>query len=179
MKYEDKDPSFYSSLKQSFSPLMQIWQHSVNRKDLQALTIVGTPRNNLEPDTLAELRLDHWLYFIMFCCRVFVPVRLTRVYIRIHADTAGSVFLQILAHCAIVKTLTLQASSVKKVIQIYSSLHPNYGANPIQLFLQMAILHSCPRPLKITLSTSNLDFSYLKGVPLLFVWIKNLKLSFE
>ena len=30
----------------------------MNRKDLQALTLVGPPRDNLEPEPLAELHLD-------------------------------------------------------------------------------------------------------------------------
>ena len=32
---------------------------SVSRKDLQALTLVGPPRDNLEPDPLAVLNLDN------------------------------------------------------------------------------------------------------------------------
>ena len=37
---------------------------SVNRKDLQALTLVGTPMDNWEPDPLAVLDPDNWLYMM-------------------------------------------------------------------------------------------------------------------
>ena len=34
----------------------------MNKKDLQALTLVGPPRDNPELDPLAVLHLDNWLY---------------------------------------------------------------------------------------------------------------------
>ena len=37
-------------------------EHSVNRKDLQALTLVGPPRDNPEQDPLAILHLENRLY---------------------------------------------------------------------------------------------------------------------
>ena len=37
-------------------------EHSANRKDLKALTLVGPPRNNPEPDYLALLHLDNRLF---------------------------------------------------------------------------------------------------------------------
>ena len=37
----------------------------VNRKDLQALTLVGPPKDNLEPDPLTVLHLDNRLYIYL------------------------------------------------------------------------------------------------------------------
>ena len=46
-----------------FSTLRKL---SVNRKYLQALTLVGLPRGNPQPDPLAVLHLDNQLYIIKF-----------------------------------------------------------------------------------------------------------------
>ena len=37
----------------------------MNRKDLQALTLVGPPRDNLELDPLAAQHLDNGLYMLL------------------------------------------------------------------------------------------------------------------
>ena len=42
-----------------------LWEPSVNRKDLQALTLVRPTRNNLVLDPLAVLNLDNRLYKIV------------------------------------------------------------------------------------------------------------------
>ena len=39
-----------------------LWELSVKRKDLQALTLVGPTQNNPVLDPLAVLHLDNWLY---------------------------------------------------------------------------------------------------------------------
>ena len=48
----------------------------MNRKDLQALTLVGPTRNNLELDPLAVLHLDNKLFRngVMQICQKFDPL---------------------------------------------------------------------------------------------------------
>ena len=151
---------------------MQIWQHSVNRKDLQALTIVGTPRNNLEPDTLAELHLDNWLYTIIILLQ---GVRASTVDACVHQDPCrhGGVCISTdsgpLCDCENIDFTGVFCEKGNSKLFIFAS---ELWGQSYSTFLQIAILQSCPRPWKFTLSTSNLNFSFLKGVPLSFVWIK-------
>ena len=54
-----------NKLKQVFF-ISTLREHSVNRKDLRALTLVGPPRDNLELEPLAVLHLDNGLYIPNF-----------------------------------------------------------------------------------------------------------------
>ena len=54
---------------------------TANRKDLQALTLVGPPRDNLESDPLAVLHLDNWLF--IYILRVMLNFKIWKIYINL------------------------------------------------------------------------------------------------